>query len=281
MALDVSCVYIRRHHITTSISAGGAPRLPFGRGLLVTIDDGISAGGSGKAQLFNSVNEVSAALGAGDALDAATVWFSADPAPQGLYIGRWATADVSTTMSGTATVAATAAPLNSAAGAFALNGQDVTANLSAANTYTAIAGAIETAIVALGGIFTGATFTVTGATFTLTLAGSQAINPPYFAAPSAGTDISGALGFSQSDNPTYRLGHSTETVSAALGEMAAIASPLAIMLAGDVPLTVGTVDTQGSGSGLRIGRRLHLRLAGHVGPGPCHQRRHQPFGSCV
>ena len=240
MALDISTFV----DISTTISTGGGARLPFGRGLLVTIDSAIAAGGSGKAQLFNNINEVNAVLSAGDALDAATVWFSADPRPQGLYIGRWATTDVSTTLSGTATVAAGTAPLNSSAGTFTLNGNTVTANLSAAGTYLAIATAVQTAIVALGGIFAGATFTVTSSTFTLTLAGSDLIGPPYFGGATTGTNIADALGMGQADSPTYRQGHGTESVADALGELVAISSPLAIMLAGDAPLTHNSIDTR-------------------------------------
>ena len=49
---------------------------------------------------------------------------------------------------------------------------------------------------------------------------------------------------SQADSPIYLLGHSTESVADALGELTAISSPIAIMLAGDAPLTVGAVDTR-------------------------------------
>ena len=199
-----------------------------GAGLLVTINPAIAAGGSGKAMLFNNIAEATRVLGAGDALDAATVWFSANPGPQSLWVGRWATTDVSTTLRAGAapSVAAGAAPLNSAAAAFSLNGQDVTVNLAAAGTYAAIATAVAQQIVAAGGVFTGATFVydTTAARFLLTLASASAINPPYFGTPTAGTDISAALGFAQSDNPTYLLGHDTETITEALGELDAIAA---------------------------------------------------------
>ena len=245
MALDVSTFV----DIRTQIAAGGVPSVDFGRGLLVTINPAIAAGGPGKAMLFNNIPEATRVLGAGDALDAATVWFSANPGPQSLWVGRWATTDVSTALrSGAApTVAAGAAPLNSATAAFALNGNDVTADLSAALSYTAIATAFQIAIVASAGVFTGATFTfdAVGARFLLTLASAAAINPPYFGTPSTGTDVSAALGFAQSDNPTYLLGHDTETITEALGELDAIAAgAVGVMLAGDVPLTVGAVDTR-------------------------------------
>ena len=143
MALPVSTLV----RITTSIAAGGVPRLPFGRGLLITEDGAIAPGGTGKAQLFNNISDANDVLDAGDALDGATVWFSANPIPQGLWVGRWAVQDVSTTLRGAMpTVAANAAPLNAANAAFSYDGVDHTANLSAANTYAAIATAIQTTI---------------------------------------------------------------------------------------------------------------------------------------
>ena len=94
MALDVSTFV----DIRTQIAAGGVPSVDFGRGLLVTINPAIAAGGSGKAVLFNNITEATAVLGAGAALDAAAVWFSANPGPQALWVGRWATTDVPTTL---------------------------------------------------------------------------------------------------------------------------------------------------------------------------------------
>ena len=244
MALDVSTFV----DISTSISVGGVPAGNFGRGLLLTIDPAIAAGGSGKAQLFNNLNEANAVLSAGAALDAATVWFSANPGPKGLWVGRWANVAVVTTLTaGAAPSAAGAAPLNAANAAFSLNGANVAADLSSAATYLAIATAIQAQIVAAGGVFTGATFLydAVAARFRLTLAGADAINPPYFGAPTAGTDISAALGMASADSPRYLLGHAAETAVDALGELSALASgTVGVMLASDAPLTVGAVDTR-------------------------------------
>ena len=89
MALDISTFV----DITTQVAAGGVPLERFGRGLLITTDDAISAGGSGKVQLYTTLNGFSGDFDAGDAMDAASVWFSADPIPQGLWVGRWAATD--------------------------------------------------------------------------------------------------------------------------------------------------------------------------------------------
>ena len=248
MALPVSTLV----RITTSIAAGGVPRLPFGRGLLITEDSGISPGGTGKAQLFSNISDANAVLDAGDALDGATVWFSANPIPQGLWVGRWTPTDQSTTLtSDTPTVAAGAAPLNATNATFSVSGQTVTVNLSSAATYTAIATAIQAGIVGLAGTFTGATFLYNAplSAFVLTLASSDAITPPYFEAVATGTNIATALGMAQASNPTYALGHNAESVTDALGEIIALTSggpPVAIMLAADASLTAGVpvVDTR-------------------------------------
>ena len=72
MGLDISTVV----DISTRIAAGGVPRLDFGQGLLITADDTLPAGGTGKAQRFSGIAEVNAAFDAGDLLDAASslVW---------------------------------------------------------------------------------------------------------------------------------------------------------------------------------------------------------------
>ena len=93
MALNVSTFV----DITTRISAGGVPRGQFGRGLLVTVDDTLAAGGSGKVQVFADNNAVSDTFD-GDVADDAAVWFSADSPPKPLYVGRWANAAVGTTL---------------------------------------------------------------------------------------------------------------------------------------------------------------------------------------
>ena len=236
MALDISTFV----DITTQVAAGGVPLERFGRGLLITTDDAISAGGSGKVQLYTTLNGFSGDFDAGDAMDAASVWFSADPIPQGLWVGRWAATDVSTSLrGGAAPSTANAAPLNSAAASFAINGENVTANLSSAATYAAIATVLQTA---LASAITGATvaYDTVSARFLITFTDASVISPPYLTAAATGTDISAALGMAQADAPLYRQGHDTESVADAAAEMVGFATsgaPVAIMLADDAPLT--------------------------------------------
>ena len=236
MALDISTFV----DITTQVAAGGVPLERFGRGLLITTDDAISAGGSGKVQLYTTLNGFSADFDAGDAMDAASVWFSADPIPQGLWVGRWADVDVDTSLrGGVAPSAAGATPLNSANAAFAINGIDIEADLSGggANTYAAIAPLLQTA---LQTAINGALVTYDTDRFLIEFADTAAISPPYLTAPSSGTDISAALGMAQADSPKYTQGHDTESVADAAAEMVGFATsgaPVAIMLADDAPMT--------------------------------------------
>ena len=135
--------------VSTAIQAGGVLRTEFGTGLLVTTDDALPAGGSAKAQVFRDIDAVNAVFDAGDAFDGASVWFSADPSPKSLYIGRWAPTDVSTVVMGGTPAAVSAIAV--ANGSFRVGDDDVTVNLSSASTYAAIASAIETSL-ATGGI---------------------------------------------------------------------------------------------------------------------------------
>ena len=86
--------------IVTAIAAGGVLRTEFGTGLLITTDDTIAAGGTGKMLAFADIEGGNAVFDAGDVLDAMAVWFSADPKPKSLYVGRWAEDDVATVLAG-------------------------------------------------------------------------------------------------------------------------------------------------------------------------------------
>ena len=161
--------------ISTSIRAGGVLRTQFGTGLLVTLDDALPAGGSNKAQVFADIESVNRVLSAGDALDAATVWFGADPPPKSLYIGRWATVDVATTLQGG--TPGSQADIAVANASLRINDADLTVDLSAATTYAAIATALQAAIAS--GRVDGVTITAGGtnyaaATTTVAFAGGGA-----------------------------------------------------------------------------------------------------------
>ena len=251
MTIDVS----RFVDINTQIAVGGTPRLTFGTGLLITIDDTLPAGGPGKARVFDDAASAALFFGAGNTLDAVNVWFSANPAPKSLYVGRWASVDVPTTLVGSAPAVVTA--MSASSSTFTAGGHDVTVDLSGAtgDTYAKIAALIQTAIQALATAapldvrFAGATFVYDVDHFLLTLSGGFDIGGT-FGTASTGTDVSALLGFASSSMPTYKIGHDAEGLAPAVAEMVALATsdaPVAIMVDESVPDTIGTtpvVDTR-------------------------------------
>ena len=251
MALDVGTLV----NVTARIAAGASPRLPFGRGLLVTVNDDLPAGGNNKAQLFTSISAVGEVVDSdSDIYKDAAVWFSADPRPQGLYIGRWASEDIGTVIrGGTVDVAAGDSPLNANNGTFMVNGQTVTVDLTSQSTYADIATTVETALAALGGVFAGVDFVYDAANdrFVLTLASGAVITDGVFSdtADTSDTDIATALGMSASAEPTYLQGSDEETIAEGVQAMVDLAvggDPRCVMLGRDAPLTYGTptVDTR-------------------------------------
>ena len=240
--------------IQTEISAGGVLRTQFGTGLLVTKDDAIAAGGTGKMVAFADLDSARAAGVSGEALRAAGVWFGGDPDPHSLYIGRWADTAVGTTLEGTAPAAL--ASFTGANNRFVLNGTETgPIDFSTAPAALAdVAAAVETAIQALGGVFVGADFTYDALAnsgsggFTLTLATGAAIDPPRFEAATTmgATDLSALLGFTA---PVYMQGSAAETLQEAIAAMLPLAvagEPVLPMVAGDVPETIGGDDTRRS-----------------------------------
>ena len=241
MGLDISTVV----DISTRIAAGGVPRLDFGQGLLITADDTLPAGGTGKARRYSGISEVNAAFDAGDLLDAATVWFSADPPPRSLYIGRWAVTDVPTTLKGgTPGAVGDIAVINAS---FEVGGNDVQVDLSSviAGTYADIAALIQTELQALADTrFSGVLFVYDTDGFLMTLTGADDVG--VFSGSATGTDISALLAMDEGPS-TYRLGHNEESVVDAVGEMLALATggmPLPLMVDETVPGTHNAIDTK-------------------------------------
>ena len=246
MALNVSTLF----RIRTIVEGGAGPRAVFGRGLLITLDNAIAAGGSGKVRLFERLADVQEVLSAGDGLDAATTWFSADPAPQGLFIGRWATADIDTTLAGGTPSAATA--FTGTDYSFAIDGVNVSGiNLSTPTTYAAIATAIQVALRTASG-HSASSFTYANGVFLITLDDGAEITPGYLTAAltagvQVGTDLVPLLAMGAGD-AVYLQGHDEESITDAFAEMVSVASdaPVAVLLAPDAPLTdpVGTGSTR-------------------------------------
>ena len=214
--------------VSATIRGGGVAVDAFGGGLIITTDATLPAGGNGKIAKFSSLAAVREVFGdtTSPAL-AAAAWFGVDPSPGRLWIGRWAHVDVATRLiGGTVSVGADAAPLNANNASFTVNGQTVSGlDLSGTDhdTYAEIATDIQTAIVALGGIFEGATFAFADNRFTLTLSGGNVITPEFGTATDengmiVGTDISAALAMTTAAGAVYRQGHDAETLQGALAE---------------------------------------------------------------
>ena len=85
------------------------PRSEFGTGLMLTQNTTLDGGGSNKARRFDDAASVATYFGStSDIAKDAQVWFSADPRPKALYIGRWTKEAVNTTVeTGTITTTAT------------------------------------------------------------------------------------------------------------------------------------------------------------------------------
>ena len=241
-------------NVRTSIATAGLPNRAFGRGLLLTTEATLSGAGPGKVITLASAAEAVTALPAGSAaLAAAEVWFAADPRPEALYVGRWNTAAVDTSLSGTPTVAADAVPLNSSTASFSLNGVDVMANLSgtAGDTYIKIAALIQAAIMTIGTPLAGVTLTYSSPTgFVLDLGGQDPITGGGLG-DTTGTPIAAALGLAP-DSPgvVYVQGAGIESLAQAAQECIDLTigtgEPVGIILATDAPATepVTTVDSR-------------------------------------
>ena len=96
-------------------------------------------------------------------------------------------------------------------------------DLSSATNYADVASALQTAVRAYttgGGNWTSATVTYADGKFTLTGGVTGSADITAASAASAGTDISGMLGWSEGKNPVVSVGCDAETITAALDRIA-------------------------------------------------------------
>ena len=233
--------------VSATIVAGGAARRDHGVGLFLTVDDTLPAGGSGKARRYASFAEVAKDFDAGsEPYAAATAWFGQASA-KNLLIGRWATADVATSLVG-GTPAAIATLTAITNGSFNISGNDVDGvSFAGASTYAAQATILQTAIQAISDArFTGATVTYAAGAFEIELSGASDIDP--FLGPHSsgtGTDISAPLGLDADSSPTYRRGSDQEGAADALDAIGAIDGGFYfVLLDNGAPDTLSTVDTK-------------------------------------
>ena len=128
--------------VTTRIEVGGVTTLDFGRGLIITTDPTLGASGSGRVQYFTDIDAVKEVFDDEDLIAAATQWFSYEPYPQGLYIGRWPAVDVATVLrSGTPASAIGSLAVENAS--FRAASQDFLVDLSGQTTFAGVATAIS------------------------------------------------------------------------------------------------------------------------------------------
>ena len=240
--------------VTSIIRGGGVATDAFGGGLIITTDDTLPAGGASKIARYDSLDAVLDTFADGsDPADAASAWFSIEPAPGPLRIGRWATAEVPTALiGGQASASPDSGNLDASNASFSIDGIDVSVDISSSDTYTAIAAVIQTAVQALASApasdprFSSATFVFVSGGFVLTLVGSPtAVIPAGFAAHTAGTgtDISTDLGMAVG-TAVYKQGSEAETIREAISAMEQANTGFYFLLLDmGVPATVGSVNT--------------------------------------
>ena len=205
--------------ISTDIAAGGALRKDFGRGLVITTDDDIPAGGSKKLDVYGTIADVGKVFPSdGDAYKAAAVWFGADPRPRPLYIGRWADADVASELRG-GTASSTIGDLQATDGSLRINGTDVTGiDTNSDSDLAAVAATLQGDLrTALGD--NGLTVAAASGKLTITLSDAGEITPAEAHSSGTGTDLSAHLGLTADAGAVAFRGHDEETLGEAIAEM--------------------------------------------------------------
>lgn len=229
-----------------SLARGAAVQADFGRSMLLLDDDALSisldgvldGGGRNKVRTYSSLSALGADFRSFEGVyTLAQRYFSQDPYPKPLLVGRRNVALVQTSIRGGAP--GPAAGWQAADATFTLDGNAVTADLSAAADLAAVATALlapyQTAI-------GDATATITVAGGRLILSASDDADPfggMVATAGATGTDVAGALGLDVGSGATHNPGGPAETVSEALGNINAQDNNWYFLLM-DRSLTAGT-----------------------------------------
>lgn len=208
--------------VSDSIEPNGVLRRDLGIGLFITTDTQLGTGSNRIAVLSSFQDALNQFTVGSQPYLAAQTWFAQSPLPKNLIIGRWINAAASATLKGgvfSTTLSQFQAITN---GSFnvVVDGvsRNITAlNLSSANSFTAIATAIQTAITTAGSNVTVVynpvtksfvvTSATTGATSTLT----------YFSpvSPASGTDLSAPLALTLATGAQLSQGAAAESISQA------------------------------------------------------------------
>ena len=149
--------------VNASIQVGGVTTQGFGRGLVLTIDESLSAKGNGKVRYFTDYEQVVAFFASdSEATKAAAEWFGQDPYPQGLYIGRWAYEDIQTVLRGAvfaSTSSSALSALKTSDASVRVANVDVSVDTSSATSFAGVARILQEAFTA--GVFTGRVASIT------------------------------------------------------------------------------------------------------------------------
>ena len=226
MVLPIS----RFFKVTSRIEVGGVVTQNFGRGLMLTTDSTLPAGGTGKAKFYTDNDAVRDDFDSDSGpAEAAADWFGFDPYPQGLYIGRWARETVATSLISGAPGSVNAIAVANAT--FRVEGADATVDLSGETTYAGIAAAVQTEL--RNGTPTGslalATYPVAAGDQGSGYGNSASVN---VSAPGAGgttatasvtrgtsnaitavTIVTGGSGYTESDTPTITINNADSGTS--------------------------------------------------------------------
>ena len=235
--------------ISTTVQSGGTIRTEFGTGFLLTERGEIPAGGSGKCRYFRSLSEVTDVFGStGQIAHDAGVWFGADPAPKGLYIGRWSRQDVNTKLITGSISASQSEVATITNGSYRLNGEDDT-GISFSGTgdgenWTNISNHLAEQLSTITGTGTvSATYNPTTKKITIDFGTTNNIGQFSTSESSIGTDLTNTFALTAGSGAEYLQGNPTETVTEAVSSCVSLATggaPTALMIAGDLPNTYGT-----------------------------------------
>ena len=214
--------------------------------LMLTEDDTLDAGGSGKVKSYGNLTEVGADFAtSSEPYKAAQTYFAQSPFPRTLAVGRWTDVLVNTEVRGGAPAAIadiSGSQVND--GSFRVAGQDITGITFAANaTYAQVAAAVQTA---LQTVFATATcqYVAADGRFVLAFPPTTAITGVAEDA-ATGTALADLLGLTAGEGATLHLGSAAETIAEALAEILALDSAIYFIFL-DAPLNDNAAMTAAS-----------------------------------
>ena len=207
--------------ITSRIVPRGELRKTFGVTLFVTTDDNnvLDAAGPGRIRTYSSLAALATDGFPTDSEPylAARTYFSQEPFPKSLIVGRWAKANVpSRLVGGKLSITAPNAAMKNATATFVLRGEDHSINSASITTFTAYATALQAEVRSeLSSSNITVTWDATEQRFTLEAPDQEDFSD--LASPTgAGTDISALIGWTAETGAKAILGNDAEDIEDAL-----------------------------------------------------------------